>query len=107
MIRGPPRSALFPCTTPSRCSQTIAVVDTTAPVITCSANKNVEAGAAFSFDAPSATDVGGTNSISIVSTVTNAAGCSYNAQPTWRPCPEHRDCALLRQTNAGVYTTAP
>src|SRR5207245_792687 len=40
------------------CSQTIVVADTTPPVLTCSASKTVSYGSAWSFDTPSAQDVG-------------------------------------------------
>jgi subtilisin-like proprotein convertase family protein len=40
------------------CSQTVQVVDTTAPVMTCPADKSVVLGAAWSFDVPSAHDGG-------------------------------------------------
>jgi len=95
------------CGNSAQCSQTISVVDTTAPTITCVANKNVEAGAAFSFDQPTATDIGGTNSISIVSTVTNAAGCSYNVVRTWRATDACGNSAQCSQTISMVDTTAP
>jgi len=95
------------CGNSAQCSQTISVVDTTAPTITCMANKNVEAGAAFSFDQPTATDVGGTNSISIVSTVTNVAGCSYSVSRTWRAIDACGNSAQCSQTISVVDTTAP
>src|SRR5207245_9240378 len=54
----------------AQCSQKVTIVDTTAPVITCSnTNKTVEQGTAWSFDAPTATDNSGSNTITIVSTV--------------------------------------
>jgi hypothetical protein len=40
----------------STCVQKIKVVDTTAPVITCAADKTIECNAAIVFDAPTATD---------------------------------------------------
>ncbi|TAL06076.1 MAG: HYR domain-containing protein [Verrucomicrobia bacterium] len=95
------------CGNSATCTQTISVVDTTAPTITCAANKNVEAGAAFNFDTPSATDIGGTNSISIVSTVTNAAGCSYSVTRTWRATDACGNSATCAQTISVVDTTAP
>src|SRR5204863_503371 len=73
------------CGNIAQCSQTVTVVDTTAPVITCSANKTVEAGAVWTFDAPSATDTCGTNAIAILSTTTNAlCGNTYTATRTWK-----------------------
>src|SRR6185436_3921412 len=50
------------CGNYSQCSQTVTVVDTSAPVIVCaSTNKSVELGTAWTFDAPTATDNSGTN----------------------------------------------
>src|SRR5438445_1159216 len=55
----------------ARCSQKVTVVDTTAPVITCSStNKMVEQGTAWTFDAPTATDNSGSNTITTHSTTT-------------------------------------
>src|SRR5213076_1217378 len=63
------------CGNSSSCSQKVTIVDTTAPVIKCtSTNKTVEQGAAWTFDAPTATDNSGSNTITIVSTVTNVTG---------------------------------
>src|ERR1041385_5115494 len=63
------------CGNSSSCSQKVTIVDTTAPVITCtSTNKTVEQGAAWSFDAPTATDNSGGSTISILGTVTNMSG---------------------------------
>ena len=86
-----------------------------APVITCLANKSIEAGAPFSFDQPTATDVGGTNSISIVSTVTNTAGCSYSVVRTWRAtdaCGNRTTCvstitwSSVLRTRSGTWQSA-
>src|SRR5213078_1560196 len=53
----------------------VTVVDTTAPVIMCSStNKTLEQGAAWTFDAPTATDNSGSATITILSTVTNVIG---------------------------------
>src|SRR5438270_8151368 len=63
------------CGNGSTCSQTVTVIDTTAPVITCSStNKTVEQAATWTFDAPTATDNSGSNTITVLSTVTNVSG---------------------------------
>src|SRR5262249_6804684 len=63
------------CGNSAQCGQKVTVVDTTAPVITCSStNKTVEQGSAWTFDAPTATDNSGSNTITIVITVTNVTG---------------------------------
>jgi hypothetical protein len=66
------------CSNTASCSQTVTVVDTTPPVITCATNKTVQCGSAWSFDAPSASDVccGTTVTIAVTGTITNGAACS-------------------------------
>src|SRR5439155_1507549 len=103
--------ATDPCGNFSRCSQTVTVVDTTAPVITCSANKTVELGTAWSFDAPSASDIGGTNiAITIVSTVTNSARHCGNTFDATQLCQTTDACGTrsrCSQTLSVAHTTAP
>src|SRR6185295_8578534 len=68
-------SATDSCGNSNVCTQTITLVDTTPPNITCGDNKIVECGNPFAFTPPFAIDAcDGTNvTIRIVSTVTNAA----------------------------------
>src|SRR5262249_34707161 len=79
--------ATDPCGNFSRCSQTVNIVDTTAPVITCSnTNRTVEQGTAWTFDTPTATDNSGSNTIVVVGTVTNTlghCGSTFDATRTW------------------------
>ncbi|MBI3849787.1 MAG: HYR domain-containing protein, partial [Verrucomicrobia bacterium] len=77
------------CGNNSQCSQKVTIVDTTAPVIDCSAspNKTVQQGTAWTFDPPTATDNSGGNVITIVSTVTNTSGhcgTTFDATRTWQ-----------------------
>src|SRR6185369_14269086 len=95
------------CGNASTCTQTISVVDTTPPVILCATNKSVEAGGTISFDPPTATDAGRTNSIVIVSTVTNAVGCGYNVVRTWRATDACGNASTCAQTISLVDTTPP
>src|SRR5439155_11944 len=89
------------CGNSAQCSQTVNVIDTTAPVINCSStNKTVQLGAAWSFDMPTATDNGGTNTaITVVSTVTyiaNHCGNTFDATRTWAatdPCGSTAQCS--------------
>jgi hypothetical protein len=61
-------------------SQTVTVVDTTAPTITCAAAKSVECGTAWTFDAPTTSDTCGSSIISNVGTTTNAlCGNTFSA----------------------------
>ncbi len=96
------------CGNTNTCSQTVTTVDTTSPAITCATNKSVECGSAWTFDAPSATDAGGTNTISIVSTTTNAGcGNTFDATRTWSAtdlCGNSNTCS---QTVTVTDTTAP
>src|SRR5204862_5561379 len=77
------------CGNSAQCSQTVNVLDNTAPVINCSnTNKTVQLGAAWDFDPPTATDNGGTNIVlTIVGTVTNVANHCGN---TFEVRPEER-----------------
>src|SRR5205085_2815657 len=96
------------CNNHADCSQTVTVVDTTPPTITCVADKTVECTVAWSFDAPSASDTCGSTTISILGTVTNAqCGNTLTATRTWRAtdaCNNHADCS---QTVTVVDTTPP
>src|SRR6185436_4151045 len=99
------------CTNFSRCSQTVTVVDTTAPVITCpSTNKTVELGTAWTFDAPTATDNSGSNTITVVSTVTNTAahcGTTFDAVRTWQATDACGNFSRCSQTVNVMDSTAP
>ena len=101
------------CGNNATCSQTVTVIDTTAPTMNCtaSANKTVELGSPWSFDAPTATDIGGgTVTITILSTLTNTTshcGNSFAATRTWQAadaCGNHATCS---QTVNVIDTTAP
>ena len=72
------------------------------------ANKIVEAGTVWTFDAPTASDGCGTNTISVVSTVTNVTcGNTFNATRTWRVTDACGNSAECSQTVTVVDTTAP
>src|SRR5207245_5878872 len=93
------------------CSQKVTVVDTTAPVITCgNTNKSVELGTAWTFDAPTATDNSGSNTITIVSTVTNTTGhcgTTFDATRIWQATDACGNFAQCSQKVTIVDTTAP
>jgi len=99
------------CSNSASCSQKVTVVDTTAPVITCSnTNKTVELGAPWTFDVPTATDNSGTNIIIIVSTVTNTAshcGTTFDATRVWIATDACSNSASCSQKVTVVDTTAP
>src|SRR5258708_8528327 len=102
MIRRPPRSTLLPSTTRFRsaeCSQTIALVDTTKPTITCSPNKTNECTVATSFNAPTASDTCGNANVTIVGTVTNlGCGNTFVATRTSRTTADCGHSAECSQT---------
>jgi len=96
------------CGNQATCSQTVNVLDTTAPVITCVGDKTVQCVAAWSFDAPTATDGCGTNGIIIVSTVTNSGcGNTFTATRTWRATDACGNQATCSQRVSVVDTTPP
>jgi len=92
----------------ARCSQTVTILDTTAPVINCSANKTVQLGAAWTFDTPTASDSCSSVSVIIVGTVTNAGcGKSLVATRTWKATDACGNSAQCSQTVSVVDTTPP
>jgi hypothetical protein len=88
-------------------SQTVTVVDTTPPVLTCASNKTVACGTAWTFDAPVATDnCSGTNVTLTFTTVTNGV-CPQVFTRTWTAtdlCGNTNSCS---QTVTVVDTTPP
>ncbi len=96
------------CGNSSSCSQTVTVVDTTQPILTCAGNKIVECGTAWTFDAPSAADAcSGTNvALSVLSTVTNGA-CPQFITQTWLATDLCGNTNTCSQTVKVVDTTPP
>ena len=65
-------AAIDECNNTNTCSQTVTVIDTNAPAISCAGDKSVQCGDAWSFDPPShPADSCGTNRLVILGTVTN------------------------------------
>src|SRR5207245_1474523 len=100
------------CTNTAQCSQTVTVVDTTAPVMDCtsSTNKTVQLGSAWTFDLPTATDNSGTATITILNTVTNTAGhCgnTFDATRTWQATDACSNSARCNIAIAAGRNTAP
>ena len=92
------------CSNAVSCTQIVTVRDTTAPVITCAPDKNVNCLGLWNFNPPFATDIAdGTNlTISIVSTVTNGTcGSSYTATRTWRATDSCGNFSQCSQTAFG------
>src|SRR5438034_9285571 len=77
---------------------------------TASTNKTVQLGAPWSFDPPTATDNSGSNTISIVDTVTNTAGhcgSTFDATRTWAATDACGNSAQCSQTAIALDTAAP
>src|SRR5258707_9804119 len=95
------------CGNSARCSQTVTIVDSSAPTISCSTNKTVQLGSSWSFDPPSATDTCSAE-ITVVSTVTNVScGNSFSATRTWQAADPCGNSATCSQTVTLMDTTAP
>ena len=103
-------SATDTCGNQRFCSQTIVVVDTKPPVLTCAGDRFVECGFPWSFTAPGAFDIcDGTNvTVAVVSTVTNAlCGKSFIATRTWRATDQCGNSSSCSQSIYYVDTTPP
>jgi hypothetical protein len=91
-------------------SQTITVLDTTPPVITCLPDRNVECAAPWDFDLPSAIDIcDGTDvTIAVTDTVPNALpGNLFRSTRTWEATDACGNTATCTQTITVMDTTAP
>jgi hypothetical protein len=98
------------CTNATQCSQTVTVLDSTPPTVTCGTNRTIECGSAWTFDPPTATDLcDGTNvAIQIVSTVTNSScGNTFSATRTWEATDSCTNASRCSQTVTVVDTTPP
>ena len=102
--------ALDSCSNAASCSQSVTVVDTTPPVLSCWPDRVVECGTAWSFNPPSAEDLCdlGAMTIEVVSTVTNAGSCprNFSVIRTWRALDACSNAATCSQTIT-VLDTAP
>lgn len=97
------------CGNTTNCVETITVVDTSPPGITCAPTKTVQCGAVWRFDTPNASDACcGTNvTLSIVGTVTNSFNpCSNVITRTWQVTDCCTNFATCSQT-VGVVDTVP
>jgi len=91
------------------CSQTVTVVDTTPPGITCVTDKTVECGTAWSFDSPSGLDACGGTTIQLVNTFTNhTCGHTFMATRIWHAVDACGNVSInCSQTVTVVDTTPP
>ena len=79
------------CTNSATCAQTVTIVDTTPPVITCGPNQTVQCGTAWALNPPTAFDACCTTNVTVglLSTTTNTfLPCQDRVTAIWRA----RDC---------------
>jgi hypothetical protein len=97
----------------SFCNQTVSVVDTQPPKITCGKGKEAQCGTDWFFDIPTAVDQCDLNNvvIEVVSTVTNAASprCPkiFSVTRTWRATDTCGNSAFCNQAVSVVDTQSP
>jgi hypothetical protein len=83
------------------CNQTVTIVDTQPPNITCEESKEVQCGTDWAFDIPTAVDKCDLNNvlIEVVSTVTNAVNPNLvTATRTWRATDTCGNSSFCNQT---------
>src|SRR5258706_3638282 len=93
------------------CSLKLSVVHRDLPAFpSSSTNDTVEQGAAWTFDAPTATDNSGSNIITIVSTITNVAGhcgSTFDATRIWHATDACGNSSSCSQKVTVADTTVP
>jgi hypothetical protein len=96
------------CSNFNTCTQTVTMVDSTPPGITCVPNKTVMAGLAWSFDLPTAYDAccGSNVTITVSSTLTNSP-CPLTVTRTWTAMDCCSNSASCSQTVTVVNTNTP
>ena len=97
------------CGNTNTCSQTVTVVDTTPPVITCASNKTVQCGTAWTFDPPSAWDqcCGSNVTVWLASSNLISGPCPVVWQGIWEAMDCCSNVATCTQTVTVVDTTPP
>jgi hypothetical protein len=82
-------------------TQTVTVLNTTPPQLTCASDKSVECGEAWDFDAPVALSAccGSDPTVTVLSTITNGT-CPITITRTW----EATDCCTNRATCSQIVT---
>ena len=101
-----------PCNNITTSTQVVTAIDTQPPVLTCAANKIVECGQPWTFNAPTATDhcLGNITNIIVISTITNRAnqcGNTFTATRTWQASDGCGNLSFCSQTVQIVDTTPP
>ena len=105
--------AMDTSTNSSFCNQTVTVVDTEPPNITCEQDKEVQCSSDWSFDIPTAVDKCDLNNvlIEVVSTVTNVPSVRcpriFSVTRTWRATDTCGNASFCNQTVTVVDTEPP
>jgi len=107
-----PDTAFDACGNRADCIQTVTVLDTTAPLLTCARNQTLEFGFPWSFTDPLASDGcnGSDVTVAVVTTRTNRdgfCGNTFSATRTWRATDACGNQATCGQTVTVVDTTPP
>ncbi len=98
------------CGNYSTCSQSVTVLDTLPPEITCGSEMTVEAGSDWDFTPPTVMDAAaGTNvSVTVLTTITNAVcGESFVVTRTWQATDPCGNAAYCSQTLHVMDTSPP
>jgi hypothetical protein len=100
--------ATDPCGNTNTCSQSVTVVDTAPPVLTCVSDKTVDCAAAWNFDSPGASDsCSGTNvAVTVLLTVTNG-NCPRVITRSWLAIDACGNTNTCSQAVTVVNTSAP
>ena len=99
------------CGNTNTCTQTVTIVDTTPPTLTCSTNKTVECGTPWTFDPPIATDNCCTPVVNVLNTITNGS-CPQVITRVWVAydcCGNSNTCGqvvVVRDTTPPTLTCA-
>jgi hypothetical protein len=96
------------CGNQAQCDQTITVLDTIPPVITCSSNRTIECGTAWQFIAPQASDNCQLVTVTNVLRYTNATcGNTFVASAVWQAIDKCDNSSLCTNTVTIMDSTPP
>src|ERR1022692_3893981 len=96
------------CGNSNTCSQTVTVVDSTPPVVTCVSSKTVPCGSNWTFDVPTGSSCCGSPvTVTTTGTVTNSGPCPQVITRTWALVDACGNSNACSQTVTVVDTTPP
>jgi hypothetical protein len=93
------------CGNSNSCTQTVTVVATNPPIMSCAPNKSVPVGSSWSFDPPTATDAcsGASLPVTVIGTVTNGTSpCGETFTQTWQAVDACHNTNFCSQTVTNV-----